>query len=379
MAVRAVSLHGFRNHKQLQVTADKNFVIVYGYNGSGKTNLLEALSLLAPGRGLRNGSFDKMFYMNPTAMDSKTMPITQYPQTNEWAIRSTIACGEKIINIASGCYAGAEAGSLKRVVMLDDVAVKHTDILDHLRVLWLTPQMDGIFMDAPALRRRFVDRLAYNFFPQHASAILDYDKLLRSRLKIIQEYKYDQTWLNNVEQQIAHLNYHITCNRKKCLALIEDALTSSTGLFLKPVITLTCGVEACFIEGEQEAPTLILERLKHSRQIDAMSGRSNFGIHKSDLETVHTIKRLPAKQCSTGEQKSMLISMMLAQIRAMRKFTTATLVLLLDEVFAHLDKEAKHHLIDEISALNVQAWLSTSTKGIINDIQYQKDIIELGV
>ncbi|RZI46784.1 DNA replication/repair protein RecF [Rickettsiales endosymbiont of Peranema trichophorum] len=365
MPINKLALSNFRNHYHFQINVDSPIVVINGPNGIGKTNILEALSFLAPGRGLRHASLDQIF------------PINHIKNTyDEWAVRCDITHNQNSITLSTGSIKD-HSNTIKRLVVIDDnVTSKHSDILNYLKVVWLIPQMDGIFMESPSNRRKFIDRITYNFFPEHAPAILNYDKLLKSRLTILHDHKYDEIWLKTLEEQIAHLSCAILIKRHQALNLVQQELHHDDSPFLKPLIKFIGPLDQLYTEKEKgNIIDLIIHHLKRLRHIDATSNRTNFGVHKSDIETLHSIKNIPAHQSSTGEQKSMLTSLILGQVKAMSKINNAKTILLLDEVFAHLDQSATSSLINQIHLSNVQTWLTTTDVSLVNRISVKHNNI----
>ncbi|KIE05330.1 hypothetical protein NF27_DT01040 [Candidatus Jidaibacter acanthamoeba] len=363
MTISKLTLTGFRNHISLNLSLNSNFVVICGQNGVGKTNVLEAISFLAPGKGFRNAGSEDIFNKNDNRL-------------NEWAVSAELECGYDDIRITTGCKLDTYQNISRRIIKVnDELSYKSSELLNYLKVIWITPQTDRIFLESPGVRRKFLDRVTYNFFPLHASHIVNYEKLVRSRLKIIQQSKFDEIWVAALEKQLATLNFQIYQNRTNCLNMIKESLNLNSSNFLKPSIGLIGSIDNFLIDIKNNEVEQIQEKLKSNRRTDALSGRTNFGIHKSDIEAFHPIKHIKADQCSTGEQKAMLISIILAQIKSIKQISSTPVILLLDEVFSHLDINFRQNLIEELFALEVQAWITTANEHIIEEINYKKNVV----
>ncbi len=411
MSITRLVLNGFRNHKNFDVTLTSKFVAIYGHNGAGKTNLLEAISLFAPGKGFKNASSEEIFYKNDnrflaegdSAIEASGAPGIEDPEIKgssatetsrlsaevsgshkstgilrEWVVSCTILHHNDSFSLTTGCMMDNYQNASRRIIKVnDEVSGRSSELLSYLKVIWITPQTDRIFLEPPAVRRKFLDRITYNFFPMHAVNIVNYEKLIKSRLKIIQESSFDELWVGTIEKQIAELNYKIYKNRAECLLMIKEALKLNSNNFLKPDISLIGSVDSFIEKCEGDAIFHIQEKLKHNRRIDALSGRTNFGIHKTDIEASHPTKLIKANQCSTGEQKAMLISIILAQIKSIKQISSTPVILLLDEVFSYFDENFRHNLIEELVAIDAQVWITTANEQIIQEISYPKDIIRI--
>jgi DNA replication and repair protein RecF len=326
--------------------SDAKFILISGSNGVGKTNILEAISLLAPGRGLRSAKFNDILRSAPKP-------------ANDWVVRSVIASQGDTNSIAT---AYSKEDRVKRQIKINETIVKkQSEVLDYVRILWLTPQMDGVFMSSPSVRRRFLDRLTYNFFPSHAKNVAEYEYFTRSRSKILSEIKYDDIWLTNIEKRIADISLPIAKIRLESLQLMNSHIKSLKTKFLKPIMSVKGSVEEMLDESEgDEVHEYILQQLRNNRVRDARAKRSNYGTHLSDLKVTNTNKNIEAALSSTGEQKAMLISILLGQIKAMNELFNCKPIVLLDEVFAHLDDERKEQLADELKQLEAQVWITST-------------------
>lgn len=339
MHIKKLTLLNFRSHCNLQIDDLSSFVQIIGPNGSGKTNVLEAISLLAPGRGLHKGDFSDMLSTNQSIY-------------RDWSVRADI---DSDLHISTGAIP-VESQS-KRVSYINGEKVKNqAELLQVLRIIWLTPQMDDIFISPASNRRKFLDRITYNFHPEHAANSAKYDYFTRSRLKLLMSDSYDKIWLSQLEAKMAQYAKCIFELRNSALEIIKSFLLSEKSAFLSPILHLE-------ESGEGMNEEDILRTLHNNRGIDRLRGRSNFGPHRSDLVAWHPNKNIKASLCSTGEQKAMLVSLMLSQAKALKKHCNHPPVVLLDELFTHLDLSAQQNLLDCLKEFQCQIW-STSTEHI---------------
>ncbi len=347
MAITKISLVNYRNHKKVDVETDHKFILISGQNGVGKTNMLEAISLLSPGRGLRSAKFEEI------------IGGMQEP-ANEWAVSSLVNSNNDQNRIATGF--AKQSNNAKRIIKVNETVLqKQGEVLQYLKIMWLTPQMDGIFLDSPSARRKLLDRLAYNFYPEHAIEVSKYEHFVRSRIKLLTSEKYDQLWLTQIEKSIADVAVNIARKRIECLDLLNKYIAEIKTEFIKPFLQVKGNVEDLTLHhGLDEVRELVTEHLLTNRFRDAKSKRTNFGTHISDLKAVNISKDINANLCSTGEQKAMLISMLLAQIKAMNDLFNETPIVLLDEVFAHLDENRRSQLAEELNNLKAQIWITST-------------------
>lgn len=349
-AIRRLSLSEFRNYVMLRLDLDDRPVVLSGANGAGKTNLLEAVSFLAPGRGLRRARL--------TEIGRRALPSAD---GLPWAVAVSLWTGADNVDIGTGLAATETGDSGRRVVRINDADVPSQSALgDHLSVAWLTPEMDRLFSDAAAARRRFLDRLIFGLDGGHASRLGDYERAMRERGRLLRDSgAHDNTWLAALERNMAQLGVAVAAARRGYIDRLNAACAVGVGPF--PAAGLTLQSDA----GDQltNTPALDVEenfriRLCESRRIDTEAGRTTFGVHRDELECRHLATGSPAERCSTGEQKALLISIVLANARLQTLERGAAPLLLLDEVTAHLDGQRREALFDEILALGSQAWMT---------------------
>ncbi|MFN3606077.1 MAG: DNA replication/repair protein RecF [Cypionkella sp.] len=334
LAIKALQLSQFRSHVQARLAFDGRPVAIFGPNGAGKTNILEAVSLLSPGRGLRRAAAEEL--------GARQGGIG-------WKIAANVAGLGADHEIETWAGLG-EA----RAVRIDGKAATQTALGRRLRVLWLVPAMDRLWLDSAEARRRFVDRMALSFTPDHAEAVLAYEKAMRERNRLLKDQVQDAHWYGALEAQMAHSGAAVRANRAAALARIGAAQVAG-GAF--PVADLT-------LIGEDAAD--LAAALAEGRRRDLAAGRSLIGPHRADLQGIYAAKGVPADQCSTGEQKALLISLILANARALAADLGAAPILLLDEVAAHLDPDRRAALYDEICALGAQALMTGSEAALFD-------------
>ena len=333
LSFRQLTLSHFRSHKRAALECDGRPVAIYGPNGAGKTNILEAVSMFSPGRGMRRASAEDM---------------TRRPEGVGWKLTGMLKSLSHLHEIEIWSEAGAA-----RQVRIDGKAASQVALGRIARVLWLIPSMDRLWIEGADGRRRFLDRMTLSFEPRHAEASLGYEKAMRERNRLLKDQVRDAAWYEALEAQMAVHGAVLHQNRVRALALLTAAQTEAETAFPAAELSLMQS-EGTMPEGEEE----LREALAESRFRDMAAGRTLVGPHRSDLYGVYAAKGVPAKDCSTGEQKALLVSLILANARALRADFGAPPILLLDEVSAHLDADRRAALFDEIVALGAQAWMT---------------------
>lgn len=328
-------------------------VVLTGPNGAGKTNLLEAVSLLAPGRGLRRAKVVELERSGGGEAKSLLMP---------WAVNAALRMadgGESMVATGRDPEA-AIAGTDRRIVRVDGTTVSQNTLAELLGVVWLTPQLDQLFQEGQSARRKFFDRLVYGFEADHASHVSAYEQAMRERNLLLQERRGDAAWFAALEQRMAEHAVVVAVYRLQTKERLNAVIAGSQRDFPKAVLEINGVVELLLAQG---LPSLEVEErfralLKGNRAEDGYSGRTREGIHASEWRVTHQQKQVEAGQCSTGEQKAVLLSIVLAQARAQAKWGRGVPILLLDEVVAHLDRKRRAELADEILDMGGQAWLT---------------------
>lgn len=334
LAILSVGLSHFRSHRQTRIEADDRPIAIWGANGVGKTNILEAISLLSPGRGLRRARVEE---------------FTRRPEAIGWKIFATLRSGAQIHEIETW----AEPGDTRQL-RIDGRIAPQTALGRIARVIWLVPSMDRLWIEGAEGRRRFLDRIALSFEPAHAEATLVYEKAMRERNRLLKDMIRDNHWYTALEARMAEAGTAIRANRATAVERLTTAQQESETAFPAAELTLA----------EPETVGDLATALADSRDTDLRAGRTLVGPHRADLSAVYSAKSAPAAQCSTGEQKALLISLILANARALTEDTGFAPVILLDEVAAHLDPDRRAALYDEICALGAQAWLTGTEPGL---------------
>jgi DNA replication and repair protein RecF len=337
LAVTRLTVANFRSYAAAELNTAGTAVVLAGPNGAGKTNLLDAISLLAPGRGLRGAKLAEHTRKGPSA-----------PSDALWAVAATVKRGETDYEIGTGL----SEQSPSRHVRLNGVEAKGSAELGEIvQMVWLTPAMDRLFIESASGRRRFLDRLVLGFDASHARAATRYETAMRERARLLKYGPRDPAWLDGLENEMAEAGLLVARARQAAVERLNTALAMRVGAF--PAAALTLAEE---VYADQDA---LRDALAKSRIRDAESGRTLAGPHLTDLLARHVQKRADARDCSTGEQKALLIAIMLAFAR---ELTTArdglAPLLLLDEVAAHLDATRRAALFEEIADLKAQAWMT---------------------
>jgi DNA replication and repair protein RecF len=355
--VRSLRLAQFRSHPRAELALDGRPVALWGPNGAGKTNVVEAVSLLSPGRGLRRARAEE---------------FARAPGTLGWRVRAEVAGPQGVHDIA---LTGEPDG--RRRVEIDGKAAAQTALGAVAPMLWLTPAMDRLWTEGAEGRRRFLDRAALSFEPAHAEAAVAYDKAMRERSRLLKEGPADPRWLDALEARMAEAGLAVARARAAAAARLTAAQQAAKSLFPIAEIAIVGGLEqrvAASAAGGalqlSEAAEIMDEfrlTLARGRREDAAAGRALTGPHRSDLAAVFAAKGVEARLCSTGEQKALLISLVLANARALTDGAAAP-VLLLDEVAAHLDAGRRAALYDEICAMGAQAWMTGTGPELFADL-----------
>ena len=334
-----LSVHDFRNYDDCRITIGASNILLLGENGAGKTNLMEAVSLLAPGRGLRR---------------ARAEHLPREGSGDQWAVSASLETADGTVKIGSGVPAGADTG--RRVMRLDGETVAQAEIGRLFSVSWLTPRMDGIFVDSPGARRRFLDRLVIAFDPAHIGRTNRYDKLLRERATLLGEGRIDEAWFGAIESSLAESAIAVTAARQALIAdLNAEAMDGWLG-FPGAQLALDGIVESWLAEGsalEAEDRFIAAARSRREAGDTALAGP-----HASDMTARNSQTGGAAHLASTGQQKAILIAVVLAHARLQSRRLARPPILLLDDVVAHLDQARRQALFDAVGAVGGQAWFS---------------------
>src|SRR5436309_490057 len=345
--IRRLSLTNFRSYHAAQVEVGAGPVLLVGPNGAGKTNLIEAISFLAPGRGLRRSTLEDVAFSEGDG---------------SWAVSADVEGALGLVTLGTGIEApAAEDATVARQCRIDREPVPSpAAFADHLRVVWLVPALDGLFNGPASERRRFLDRLALAIDAEHGSRVNALERSLRSRNRLLEDARPDPHWLDAVEHETAELAVAVTALRVETVGRLQAALAvrQEPGSAFPPA--------AIALDGWMEQlvslhPAVDIEDryrsvLRDNRTRDAAAGRTLDGPHLTDVTVVHAGKGIAAAEASTGEQKALLIGLVLAHAALLAEMSGRAPVLLLDEVVAHLDPARRAALHAEVDKLGAQAW-----------------------
>ena len=353
VAVRRLTLTDFRGYGAARLATTAASVVLTGPNGAGKTNLLEAISFLAPGRGLRRARLSEV----DRRLRDETGALG-VPAAGPWAVHARLATTAGEVEIGTGRE--SLEGSERRHLRIDGMPARSQGALsDHLAVVWLTPSMDRLFVEGSSGRRRFLDRLVHGFDGEHASRLTAYEQAMRERARLLRDGPMDPSWLAALEETMATTGVALAAARREVVARLDQACAEAVGPFPAARLALAGEVETSL----ESLPALAAEdrfraRLAELRGLDRESGMTQLGPHRSDLRVRHAATGMPAAEGSTGEQKALLIAIVLAHARLQLDLRGRTPLMLLDEVVAHLDPQRRHALYGELRRLRAQAWLT---------------------
>jgi DNA replication and repair protein RecF len=343
-----LSLTHFRNYRAATLETRSDIVVLVGPNGAGKTNCLEAISLLSPGRGLRRAAREE---------------IADHGGDGSWAVSAEVEGALGLATLGTGIDApGNDAASNGRRCRIDrEPAGSAAAFGDHLRMAWLTPSMDGLFTGPASERRRFLDRLVLAIDSDHSGRVSALERSLRSRNRLLEMRSTDDHWYDAVERETAELAVAVAAMRAQTVTRLSAALETrgAASAFPSAKVGLDGWMEnALLTEPATAVEDRYREILRASRSRDAAAGRTLDGPHLTDLEVIYAPKDMPAKDASTGEQKALLIGLVLAHAGLVAEMTGIIPLLLLDEVVAHLDPDRRRALFVELSTLGAQVWMS---------------------
>ena len=358
-ALLSLTLTDFRSYDHAALETEGRSVFLFGPNGAGKTNLLEAISLFSPGRGLRGVAIAELGRRTP----GEAVGLA-------WSVSARVQTGEEETRIGTGVEA---PGAARRIVRIEGETVPPGRLGDLIRPIWLTPAQDRLFLEGPSERRRFFDRLVFAAEPAHAVHASAYERAMRERGRLLGETGPDPAWLTAVEAQMAESGALMATARARTLqALQAEVDARAERPFPQAGLQLTGDWEKLAASG-LEAPEIqarLAPALERARDRDAAAGRALTGPHRGDLAVVHREKDRPAAECSTGEQKALILNLVLAQAaRLSRAESSPNPILLLDEAAAHLDARRRAGLFDEIEALGLQAFLTGVDEQLFEDLK----------
>jgi DNA replication and repair protein RecF len=364
--VRRLTLSNFRNYRAAILEAGSRPIVLYGPNGAGKTNLIEAISFLAPGRGLRRATLEE---------------VACNEGDGSWAVSAEVEGALGLATLGTGIERPAEDGATaQRKYRIDREPVGTAAAFsDHVRIIWMVPAMDSLFTGAPAERRRFLDRLATAIDSEHSSRVNAFERALRSRNRLLEDPRPDAHWLDAVEHETAELAVAVASLRAETVGRLSAALSARAQSAFPPADIALDGWMESLLPGE---PAVIVEeryreKLRENRGRDAAAGRTLDGPHLTDLAVVYAQKSIAAADASTGEQKALLIGLVLAHARLIAEMTGSAPILLLDEVVAHLDPSRRLALHGELAQLGAQVWMTGADPALFVEIESQATLVEV--
>lgn len=365
-ALKRLTLVNFRNYKYLRLNFDKKFIILSGENGSGKTNILEAISFLSQGRGLRNSKLSDVKTFDFLANEQST---PTFINNNGWAVSAQIIRDQDEYNIGTAVESSTKEISYhetkeieRRIININNQKVSSQNELgNYISLIWVTPQMDRLFQTSSQNRRSFLDRIVYLFDTNHAKRLSSFDNVYRQWLQILKSGNINNNWLYSLEEQIAGIGVAIAAARKEQITKLNSFMEHNVDdIFPEATLLLDGTIEKML----DEKPAIYVEDFYKesllSQRRSILNNDNGVGINKTDLKAIYKKKNVPANFCSTGEQKSLLLSIILSQARCLSSFKGIPPILLLDELDAHLDDIKKNAFINKVGELNTQSFLTTT-------------------
>ncbi len=376
-AVRRLTLSNFRNYADLRIEPAADMLVFTGANGAGKTNLLEAVSLLVPGRGLRRPKLTDLARQGPAGTG------------RGWAVAARVETPDGLCDVGTGLEAdGSDNDSAntasrsptslpgRRSIRIDgETARNQSALADVMSAHWLTPQMDRLFQEGSSARRRFLDRMVFGWDPAHAGRVAAFEQAMRQRMKLLRgDRAPDTTWLSALEETMASKGIAVTAARLDVVGRLAAAAAEGWGPFPGANIALSGDLETWLLNDPAlAAEDRFRDSLAQARTEDARTGRTSVGPQRSDLMVRHQPKDQDAELCSTGEQKALLIGLVLANARTRASEEGGVPVLLLDEVAAHLDEARRVALFEALHELGGQVWLTGTDAELFQPLSGQAE------
>lgn len=378
--VKRLTLTDFRNYAYLRINTELSPVIITGENGSGKTNILEAISFLTPGRGLRSARLSDIKRIAPRLVSD-----TCISGNTAWAVSSVISNNGEDFEIGTGIEStyresDDETRSFdRRIVKIDGQKISsQTDLGKYISAIWLTPQMDRLFKGGSQPRRSFLDRLVYAFDVEHAKRTANFEHLYKEWFQLIKSGKADNYWLTSIEENMASIGVAIAAARRELIARLNTFIIHEPDdVFPNVELSLEGTIEQMLDEKPAiDVEDYYISSLKKQRK-NVLYSEYIDGINRTDFKVFYKKKGMPAELCSTGEQKSLLISIILAQTKCQTLDKGFSPILLLDEVVAHLDDNKREALLKKITDLNVQAWITSTDAELFSSMRGYAQFLEV--
>ena len=351
--IKSLKLINFRSHSNFSLSLSGKPLAIIGDNGAGKTNILEAISLLSPGRGMRNSKFSEM------VKDDNSMP---------WGVNFNILSNGKNYEVSSGLRDNQKGRDIK----INSKKVSGSSALPEIILLsWLTPSMDQIFNETPSYRRRFIDRLCAVYEKNHTKNIKIYEKLMAERNSSFKNKALDNVWLDALENQMSDVSIAIAETRLTFISDLNKVLeTNLDPVWPRAHLEIYGFVESLVSSWNSgKAKEMLCNEFKNNRERDFFSKRTNEGVHRSDLLVNEKNKKIEAKKCSTGEQKSLLMGIILSHLELVSSFKSRYPVLLLDEVLAHFDKIRRKSFFKQIQEIGSQIIMTGTDISVFEELE----------
>lgn len=365
--LRRLTLVNFRNYRYLRINLDKPFIVLYGENGSGKTNILEAVSFLSQGRGLRNAKLSEIKTFDFLA-DNQNTPV--FINNNGWAVSALLDNNDEELTIGTAveslvkeiAYNEVKEVERRIVHVNNQKLASQNDLGNFLSIIWITPQMDRLFQGGAQHRRSFLDRIVYAFDVEHAKRLSTFDNLYRQWLQVLKSGTLNNAWLTSLEEQIAATGVAIAAARREQVIRLNTFIeTNPDDTFPDAFLQLDGTIEKML----EDKPAVYVEDFYReslfNQRRSILYNDSGNSINKADLIAIYKKKNVPANLCSTGEQKSLLLNIILAQAKSLIASKNIRPIFLLDEITAHLDDNKRDAFFEKIKALNIQSWLTSTT------------------
>ena len=348
IGIEKLKIRNFRSYINLELFFGSVPTIICGKNGVGKTNILEAISLLYPGKGIRRSSFNDMINL------SKNLP---------WKVQAVCQKNKRLFELETS------SDGKGRVVRIDGKRVPQGNLSSSLKIIWFLPPMDRIWMESSKDRRKFLDRMVFSLDIDHAKRCAQYEKLLRDRNRLLKDHVADSSWYLAIEKQMSILGFEIDSRRRFFIENLNKALIEENLHFTATKLDLK--------DKPIENKEVLFENLINQRDKDLVSGRTNYGPHADDLQGFYLEKGIDVKYCSTGEQKLSIISIILSNAKLIKEKQNVSPILILDEITAHLDEVRKENLFSELLSLESQFFISGTEAGIFNSLSTKAKFLEL--
>ncbi len=352
-SISQLKLTNFRNYLSQNFNFTHKVIAIYGNNGVGKTNILEAISLLVKGSGIKNADFDEMVYSQNAASNFTIYGnLENHPDIENIGTSFSKIDGKRIFQINNKILNNYSKNKISPAI------------------IWLTPQMDNLFCSSKTLRRKFLDKIVADIDNHHNSRLNLYNHSLRERINLLNNFANKQKdWLDIVERKIAELGTAIATARNEAINYLNQAILQNSNHFTKTTVKMIGELEELALNHKAiEVEEQFIQKLKANRTIDGKSGRTSFGVHRSDFTAILLDKKIEAKFCSTGEQKSILIAITFARVKIFSLLNLPSAILLLDEIVSHLDNQKRTNLLEEISQLNCQSFLTATNKDFFSNL-----------